>query len=158
MPSRLRSRVSRIGELAATLLVLPLLLPLVVVVLAAYFLYGFTLQLLIWVCWCTRGTRVLFVYSNSPVWREYLQREVVPRLPRKTVVLDWSERRKWRPWSLDVLAFRYFGGHREYSPMAVVFRPFHWARTFRFYRAFRDFKHGKTRRVEETLQALLRCL
>ena len=44
---------------------------------------------------------------------------------------------------MSVLAFGYFGGHRSFNPMAVVFRPFRIGRSFRFYEPFREFKHGK---------------
>lgn len=50
---------------------------------------------------------------------------------------------RWRR-SLAVLAFCYFGGHRTFNPLALVFRPFRLARHFRFYDPFQDFKHGKT--------------
>ena len=152
------SRLARVGQIAVAVPVLLLLLPLVVLVLGIYFLYGLALQVLIWSCWCTRGTRVLLVYSDSPVWHDYLEREVIPRLPQRTVVLNWSERRQWASWSLAVWAFRYFGGHREYNPLAVVFRPFRWARTFRLYEPFRDFKHGKTASLQQAVHDLFRCV
>jgi hypothetical protein len=42
--------------------------------------------------------------------------------------------------------------------MAIVFRPFHLVKTYRFYEAFKDFKHGKTRKVEEIKRALFETL
>jgi hypothetical protein len=35
-----------------------------------------------------------------------------------------------------------FGGSRDFNPLAVVVRPLRWGRAFRFWRAFRDAKHG----------------
>jgi hypothetical protein len=85
---------------------------------------------------------VLFVYSNSPVWQSYIEANILPRLPRGSVVLNWSERRRWRWWSLSAAVFHFFGGSREFNPLAVVVRPLRWGRAFRFWRAFRDAKHG----------------
>jgi hypothetical protein len=35
-----------------------------------------------------------------------------------------------------------FGGTKDFNPIVIVFAPFCWPRRFRFYRAFRSFKHG----------------
>jgi hypothetical protein len=59
---------------------------------------------------------------------------------------------------LPVLAFQYFGKDRNFNPMAIVFRPFHLVKTYRFYEAFKDFKHGNTREVEEIKRALFETL
>jgi hypothetical protein len=100
------------------------------------------LHIAIWGWWCVRGRDILFVYSHSPVWQDYIERHVLPRLGRRAVVLNWSQRTRWR-LSLARLAFHHFGGSREFNPLAVVFRPFRRTRTFRFWQPFRDFKHGR---------------
>ena len=89
-----------------------------------------------------RGRDVLFVYSDSPVWHEYIEQRFLPHLVRRAVVLNWSERNRWN-LSLGQVAFRFFGGRREFNPLAVVFRPLRRTRTFRFWTAFRDLKHGR---------------
>ena len=129
-------------QLLLAVVLLPLLLPLVILLLFAYLFYGITLQLVIWVCWCARGVNVLLVYSDSPVWHDYIEKQILPRLPGSTVVLNWSQRRQWRRFSLPVMTFRFFSGAREFNPLVVVFRPFRWARTFRLWKAFKDYKHG----------------
>ncbi len=116
----------------------PLLLPLLV----AYGLYALLLHVLLWLLWSPAGKRVLFVYSNSPVWQSYIEDNILPRLPQGSVVLNWSERRRWRWWSLSAAVFHFFGGSREFNPLAVVVRPLRWGRAFRFWQAFRDAKHG----------------
>ena len=116
----------------------PLLLPLLVV----YGLYALLLHVSVWLLWSPAGRRVLFVYSNSPVWQSYIEDNILPRLPRGSVVLNWSERRRWRWWSLSVAVFHLFDGTRDFNPLAVVVRPLRWGRAFRFWRAFRDAKHG----------------
>lgn len=126
-----------------------LLLPLLLLAGICLILYGLALHLAIWLWWCTRGKYVLLVYSNSPVWQNYFETQIVPRLGPRAVVLNWSERKKWpRFGSLAVMAFRCFGGGREFNPLAVVFRPFRLRRTFRFWSPFKEFQHGKPEAVE----------
>jgi hypothetical protein len=134
-----------------------LILPLLIVIIALYLIAGFLLQIAVWCWWCTRGRDVLLVYSNSPIWQSYVEEMLLPRLSHRAIVLNWSQRRKWTP-SLAVLAFRYFGGSREFNPMAIVFRPFRPARSFRFYKPFRDFKHGKTEAVDKIAEQLFALL
>jgi|SRR5271163_2833017 len=60
----------------------PVLLPLIffclllllIAVLLAYLLVYFA----IWVFWLTGGKDVLFVYSDSPIWRDYMLAEMLP--------------------------------------------------------------------------------
>jgi hypothetical protein len=135
---RLRHRGGRVLLALVVVVCSPLLLPLLVV----YGLYALLLHVSLWLLWSPAGRRVLFVYSNSPVWQSYIEDNILPRLPRGSVVLNWSERRRWRWWSLSVAVFHFFGGSRDFNPLAVVVRPLRWGRAFRFWRAFRDAKHG----------------
>jgi len=79
----------------------------------------------------------------------------LPALEGRAVVLNWSERTTWRGRSLAVLASRYFGGDREFNPMAVVFRPGRFRRVFRFWKPFLEFKHGKPQEVQRMTNELL---
>ncbi|MFH1267504.1 MAG: hypothetical protein ABIK89_17410 [Planctomycetota bacterium] len=124
------------------IVVAPLLLASLPVILVAYLLLTVLLHVLAWLVWNSRGIELLYVYSNSPHWQEYIEQNILPRLPSGAIVLNWSERRKWR-FNLPTVAFRHFGGYREFNPMALVFRPFRWVKIFRFFKPFRDFKHGK---------------
>ena len=131
--------------------------PLIVAAIALHLLAGLCLNVAAWCCWCARGRYVLFVYSNSPIWQAYVEEHVLPRLGDRAVVLNWSERSRWRH-TLPVLAFRYFGGSREFNPMAVVFRPFRFAHRVRFYEPFREFKHGKHETVTTLTEELFALL
>ncbi len=137
-------RVTVVGAIAIVLL------PLVPLLIATYLAYASVLQMVIWICWCTRGVNVLLVYSDSPIWHEYIETNIIPRLPESAIVINWSGRRNWKRLSLPVIAARFFGGSREFNPMVVVFRPLHWAKTYRFWKPFKDYQHGKT----EPLHAL----
>jgi hypothetical protein len=128
------------------LLLFLVFMPLILVAIALFLLFGVFLHLAVWCCWCVSGRYVLFVYSDSPIWHDYVEEHILPRLGERAVVLNWSERSRWKR-TLAVVVFRYFGGYREYNPLAVVFRPLRIARRFRFYEPFREFKHGKTEAV-----------
>ena len=129
-------------QLGLILLVVVAVLPIVLIALAAYGVAAMLLHLALWFAWLPFGRRVLFVYSNSPVWQQYIEENILPRLPRHSVVLNWSERRHWSRWTLGYWAFYFFSGHREFNPLAVVVRPLRKSKVFRFWRAFRDFNHG----------------
>lgn len=134
-----------------------LLLPLILVGAILYGLSGLVLYLAIWLNWCLRGRHVLFVYSDSPIWHEYIEKEILPRLEGRAVVLNWSERKRWKK-SLAILAFRRFGGWHAFNPLAVVFRPFQFAKVFRFFEPFQDFKHGNPDKVEKMKTELFEAL
>ena len=95
------------------------------------------------------------MYSDSPIWRDYMTSEVLPLVHERAVVLDWSERKKWERWSLGVAGLRHFGGRYGFNPLVVLFRPFRLARVFRFWSAFKDWKHGYREPVERLRQDLL---
>jgi hypothetical protein len=126
-------------------LVILFLLLLAIVVPFSYLL----LYLSIWSFWLTRGKDILFVYSDSPIWRDYMLSEVLPLVETRAVVLNWSERSTWKRWSLRVLAFRFFGGRKAFNPLIVVFRPLRSAWKFRFWPAFREWKQGNKQAVEK---------
>src|SRR5688572_18374994 len=129
-------------QVALIVLLLPLVIVSAIAAVLLFVAYSVFLHITIWTWWCLRGRDVLFVYSDSPIWCEYIEQRVLPLLGPRATVLNWSRRRRW-PLSLSRLAFYHFGGHRQFNPLAVVFRPFHRTRTFRFWEAFREYKHGR---------------
>lgn len=134
------------GSKALIAFLLIILSPILVVVVLLDLLWGAILYLAIWLTW--REKLIVFVYSDSPTWKDYIGREILPSLQGRAVILNWSERKKWKT-SLAVLAFRYFGGHRNFNPIGMIFRPFHFVKIYRFFEAFKDFKHGDPKRVED---------
>jgi len=99
--------------------------------------------------WGRQSSWVVFVYSDSPRWKEHIEREVIPRLPAWAVVLNSSHRGEWRWWNLAMMLFRTFAGNREHTPIALVFRRFRWVRAFRFYGAFVEAKRGRGEPLRE---------
>ena len=117
----------------------------------------FALLVVVWTSWLPRGRRALVVYSNSPVWQAYFDAEVVPHLSDRAVVLNWSERKQWKR-SLPVMLFRSFSGTREFNPQVIVFPPYRRPQYFRFYEAFRAYKHGRPQEVEAIRARMFRAL
>jgi len=120
-----------------------LIFPLGVAFIAAWVVAMVALHLALCVAWLPRGRRVLFVTSDSPKWGAYLAANVLPRLPKSAVVLNWSERKRWSPLSLGVWVFQIWSGHREYNPIAIVVRPLGSPKVFRFFAAFEELKRGR---------------
>jgi hypothetical protein len=104
---------------------------------------------------------LLLVYSNSPHWQRYVEETWLPRWGDRAVVLNWSERHLWKR-TPEVSLFRAFlssGGAREYNPAAIVVPPTgRRVRIVRFWRAFRDFKHGRDRLLRQAEADLQRAL
>jgi hypothetical protein len=148
----------RFSEAAAIVMLLPLILPLALISLALYWGHKMALYMLVWTLWLPRGKDILVVYSDSPIWHEYMTNEVLPLLQERAVVLNWSERNRLPRSSLRVRVFHCFGGSREFNPLVVMFHPFRRARTFRFWLPFKDWKRGYREPVERLRQELLSVL
>src|SRR3989442_11465679 len=94
---------------AVGLLLLILLSPLLIVALIPYLLFTAALYCAVWLLWCRRGKDVLFVWSESPVWKDRVQTRLLPMLGRRAVVLNWSQRAQWTGrFSLARIAFPHF--------------------------------------------------
>lgn len=129
--------------------------PLLMIVVLLYFLWGAFLYIAIWLIWTKQ--LALFVYSDSPTWKDYIEKEILPYIQDRAVILNWSERKSWKN-SLPVLTFKYFGGYRNFNPIAFVFRPFHRVKIYRFFEAFKEFKHGDPKRVDRIKEELFKTL
>jgi len=147
--------LEKIALLVFFLILCPFLLLLFAILLLLDGIWASCLYLAVWTLWLPRGQTILFVWSESPVWKPYLEEKLLPQINNRAVILNWSERKRWRRLSLPVLVFRHFSGSKEYNPLAVVFTPFRRARVLRFYRPFRDFKHGHDEAVRKLTSELL---
>ena len=158
MTRRKESFSQKVRKAALVVVILPLVLPLALLAFTLHLLYRGALYLLVWALWLPRGKDVLFIYSDSPIWREYMATQVLPLVQERAVVLNWSERKKWPTWSVEVAIFRHFGGAREFNPLVVLFRPLRTAKLFRFWSAFNDWKRGYTEPVERLRQEITAIL
>ncbi|MEX2282389.1 MAG: hypothetical protein WEE89_07890 [Gemmatimonadota bacterium] len=103
------------------------------------------------------GRRVLLVYSNSPNWQHYFESRWFPVLEPHIVKLNWSDRSSWRQDrnAVGPAVFRhYLGSREEFNPAAVVFMDRGQVEIVRFWKAFRDYKHGKTASLDEQQRRL----
>jgi hypothetical protein len=137
---------------------LVLLFPVLLLCAVSYWIYRITLYLLIWLSWLRSGKDVLFIYSDSPIWHEYMTTQILPVVQERAVVLNWSERKTWQKRSLAVRVFNMFSGGRDFNPMVMLFRPFRGAKSFRFFPAFKAWKHGDTKKVEQLRSELMQAL
>ena len=102
------------------------------------------------------GKDLLIVYSDSPHWGEYIEREWLRRWGHRAVVFNRS-----RPWSEsqpEAQLWRAVAGTVEHTPVAIVVPRRGLPRVVRFFLAFRDFKHGKDRKLREAEARLERLL
>ena len=133
---------------AGVTLLLTLLIPIALLFGIWHIGRALTLHALLLAFWAPRDRHVLFVYSNSPNWKEYCEREILPRLPHTAVILNWSERKTWPRHALATQLFHAYAGAEQYNPIGIVFRPFKPIRIFRFWQPFRDARHGKAQILE----------
>jgi hypothetical protein len=155
---KLRSIGRKVFKLAMLALFAPIIVPLVIVALVVYFLNRIVIYLLVWILWLPNGKDVLYVSSDSPIWKEYMETEILPLVAQRAIVLNWSGRSRWRKWSFAVRVFRTFGGRHDFNPMIVLFHPFRSARIFRFLPEFEDWKHGDSAGVEKLRHDLIQAL
>ena len=119
------------------------------------FFRGLYLRYLFCTKWKAEGKFILFVYSNSPNWQEYIENNIFPKLQSHVVILNCSRKSEWKKNpTVESKVFKHWGGERDYNPMAVIFPKFGKVRTIRFFQAFKDYKHGKKDLLERQ-EALL---
>jgi hypothetical protein len=155
---RNRSLSRRVRDGALIVVLAPLVFPLALIAIVLHLLYRVALYFLVWTLWLPRGNDVLVVYSDSPIWHEYMTTQVLPLVEGRAILLNWSERRQWPPRSLTVAVFNHFGGDREFNPLVALFRPGRRAKLFRFWLPFKDWKHGYKEPVERLRQELSSAL
>ena len=106
------------------------------------------------------GRRMILVYSRSPHWQSYIEQHWLPRYGTQAVILNWSDRSTWRTLRrkpAEIMLFERYAGRAEYNPLVIGVPARGKPTVIRFWRAFRDFKHGRDgalRLAEADLEAL----
>ncbi|MGH9942752.1 MAG: hypothetical protein ACRD9R_10410 [Pyrinomonadaceae bacterium] len=101
------------------------------------------------------GRFILFIYSDSPRWKDYIEENILPRIEPHVVTLNWSKRREWRKTKpFEARVFYRWAGEKEFNPMAIVLPPASKMKEVRFWQAFKDFKQGKDKLLKEAEQSL----
>lgn len=109
--------------------------------------------------WREAGKDLLLVYSDSPNWKDYVEGNWLPRWQARAVVLNWSRRTAWdADHPLEAAVFRRWAGDREFNPIAIVIPPRGPVTVVRFWRAFRDYRHGKDRALRLAERRLAEAL
>jgi hypothetical protein len=125
---------------------------LILVGIAAWYLYGVILLAIVWRRWTRRGVRCLVVYSDSSRSRDHIKTGWLPSIGDAGVALNLSERSSSRS-DLAVRVFRRFCGQwRNFNPAVVVFRGLKEPYVFRFFYAFQEVKANR-REYLEALEA-----
>ena len=109
--------------------------------------------------WHPAGKDLLLVYSNSPHWQRYVEEMWLPKWGHRAVVLNWSERGAWNRRRPEVALFHICAGSRDFNPLGIVVPAGpDRVRIVRFWRAFRDHKHGNARALRIAEAELERSL
>lgn len=141
------ARRSTIRETLLLIALSPLLLVLFLLLILGlpfFVAYRFLLRLAFEALVTAKGRRILLVYSRSPVWQEYIEKNWLPLLAEHAMVLNWSDRALWKGRrSFAVWVFRHWAPSEDFNPMVIVFPKFRPAKRIGFYYAFHDWKHGK---------------
>ena len=148
----------KVAAFVIIVLLLPVILPVAIVVIIFHVLNTLFVYLTVWLWWLPTGKDVLYVSSDSPIWKEYMEAEILPLVAPRAKVLDWSARSKWPKRSFAVRVFHTFGGRHDFNPMVLLFRPFRRAIIFRFLPAFQEHKHGNSESVEQLRRDLMQAL
>ena len=74
---------------------------------------GMRIKLGVLLRWYPKGKSLLFVYSDSPNWKEYIKTNILPNIERRAVILNWSKRSDWS-WNklnkpLELRVFQHWG-------------------------------------------------
>src|SRR4029077_20978018 len=134
---------------------LPLIVPLAVIGIMLFLAYRLTLNALVRFWWLPKGKDILLIYSDSPIWHEYMTNQILPLVRSRAEILNWSERSRWPNWSLAVRLFRSYSGGRDFNPMVILFPLLGKAHFFRFLPAFHEWKHGNPGPLEQMRRDLI---
>jgi hypothetical protein len=102
------------------------------------------------------GKDLLIVFTDSPHWKPYIEREWIPRWGSRAVMLNRSL--QWRKDSPEARLWDAVKGTKDHTPLAVVVPKRGRVRVIRFFKAFRDYKHGKDPKLSEQEDTLAKAL
>ena len=96
-------------------------------------------------------------YSDSQLWAPYIERELLPHIADRCLVINRSRGNWKQQFRAESRALTFWGGFTHYNPIAVVLRPWWRIRVFRLYGPFREYKFGRAKPLEEMTHAIVRA-
>lgn len=119
------------------------------------FAYRFGLKIRFWIRHGRKGKCILFAYSDSSNWKDYIETKILPRIEAHSVIMNWSKRREWESrMQFEEKLFNQWAGSREFVPAAIMFPLTGKVRVFRLFEPSQNPKHGKDRVSKKAEQAL----
>jgi hypothetical protein len=144
------SRWQRVIAIPFILIIFLFFSPLFIIFGIVHFITGKRLGSKFRIKWGPEGKFILFVYSESPNWQEYIEENIIPKLEPNVVTLNWSRRSEWKENEpLEAKVLYHWGGDSEFNPLAVVFPKKGKVETIRFFKAFKDYKHGNSKLLKQ---------
>jgi hypothetical protein len=117
--------------------------------------HRFGLRVRFWFRHGRKGKIIMFVYSDSSNWKDYIEANILPRIEAHSIILNWSKRREWgSQMQLETKLFNQWAGAGGFVPVAFLFSVTGKIRTFRLWQPSENVKHGKGRVSREAEQAL----
>jgi hypothetical protein len=125
----------------------------------APFALRFGLKFRFWVRHGRKGRVILFVYSDSSNWKDYIEAKILPRLEACSVILNWSKRREWESsMQFETSLFNQWAGSGEFTPTAILFPLMGKVKVFRLWQLSHNPKHGKDKVSKEAEQSLFEAM
>tara|TARA_R110002072_G_scaffold95501_1_gene210577 strand:+ start:977 stop:1450 length:474 start_codon:yes stop_codon:yes gene_type:complete len=104
------------------------------------------------------NTFILFTYSESENWTDYIEQKIIPRIAAHAQIINRSQQKDWKSrYPTERRALESWG-NLNINPVAIVFRPWKPAKVIAFYEAFRDLKHGKESTINAKTEELFQWL
>jgi hypothetical protein len=121
--------------------------------------YRFGLKVGFWIRHGRKGKFILFVYSDSSNWKDYVETKVLPRIETHSIILNWSKRREWGPrMSFETKLFNHWAGPGEFAPTAIVLPLIGKVKVIRLWQSSQHAKSGRDRVSKEAEEALFSAM
>jgi hypothetical protein len=117
------------------------------------------LKVRFWIRHGRKGRVVLFIYSDSSNWRDYIETKILPRLEGSALILNWSKRREWESsMRFETRLLDQWTGRGEFTPTAILFPRLGKVKVFRLWQLPGNPKEGKGKASKEAEQSLFAAL
>lgn len=134
------------------IVLLPFLIVTVIVVWPFFIIYQKFLLYRVKTTWFPKRKFMLILNSDSPVWSEFVRNNLENRYADRAFILNSSRRIQWDKKSLEVKVSNALLRGSKDVPAVIVFTKWYKPKVFSFYKAFKEYKHGKPARVEKLLK------